>query len=207
MGQIGSKIRSQIRRWKRKSRVYLANTNTENENQFEKDHDHDNESENKENEEFVLPLAQSMRYEEKEQLSLYVKHNLRNDMVIVRNQARQAIIDATIVSSRKNKYGNEVAKTGLTPNSLILKSMLSRGTRVDHDEYIRQNEKEMLNHVAHAHLILGYRTNDFVDDHHILHQNDAYFSSTEYFLADQPVETPPKEMKRERKTSFNRSDR
>jgi hypothetical protein len=175
MGQVGSKFRSQIRRWKNKRRVYLAHQETEKELEQKDD---------EESEEFALPLGGQARYEETEQLCRFVKHNLRNDMIVVRNQAQQAIIDATIVSTRKNTYGNDIAKTDMIPNSLILKSMLSRGNQVDHDEYIRQNEKEMLNHVALAQTILGYRSNDFIDDHHILHQNEAYFSSTEYFLVN-----------------------
>jgi hypothetical protein len=53
-------------------------------------------------------------------------------------------------------------------------------------------------------MILAYRSNDFIDDHFILHHNNAYFSSINYFLENPPpTESSLQSVKR--KTSFSSS--
>jgi hypothetical protein len=124
-------------------------------------------------------------FEETAQRVNYTKKNVPKQLDLITKQSQQAIIDATIISTRKNTYGNPHAMTDMYPNAYILKSMTSRSTKSRQEQFVKKNQAEILSNVAILQTIQGYRTNEFIDDQVILHEHEAYFSSINYYLTNQ----------------------
>jgi hypothetical protein len=163
--------------WKRrrKKRVYLSGDDEENSVDVDLPNlpGHANEFQN---------------FQETAERVTFTKENIPKQLDLVTKQSQQAIIDATIISTRKNTYGNAQAMTDMYPNSYILKSMTSRSTKSLQEQFVKKNQAEILSNVAILQTIQGYRTNEFIDDQVILHEHEAYFSSINYYLTNQDHE-------------------
>jgi hypothetical protein len=126
--------------------------------------------------------GEDFHFQETADRLIYTKSQIKRQFQTITSQNQQAIIDATIISTRKNKYRNEEAKLDMYPNPYILKSMTSRSSKDLHEKFVKRNQEEILSQIAVLQTIQGYRTNEVVDDQAILHEHEAYLSKIDYYL-------------------------
>ena len=175
------KTLSRLYRRSKRRRVYIAQEKEEKEWKANEEEENVIKGENGEKYPYI-PLYKPIEYEGTAQKLIFIKERVGKHLDYVKKEAQQAIIDATVVSTRKNIYGNKIAKTDMVPNKYILKSMLSRSSQEQQEEYIKQNEREILIQVGMIQTIHGYHHDELVDDHAILHEHEAYLSSMQYLL-------------------------
>lgn len=177
---MGKNISRLYYRTFKRRKIYVT-TQNENDDEEEDEEENENESENDDNLP-PIPFYKPDEYEEIANKFVFVKGRVQQHLDFVKKQAQQAIIDATVVTTRKNTYGNKIAKTDMVPNRYILKSMLSRSSQEQQELFVKRNEDEILSQVALLQTIQGYHRDEFVDDHMILHEHEAYLSTMNYLL-------------------------
>lgn len=174
-----------VSKWRRKRRkVYLTSKGDDEDEELE-----GYEEEEYENLPYLLQIqATEHNYDETAERINHAKEIVNHHLNTVTKQSQQAIIEATIISTRKNSYANKETMTDMYPNAYILKSMTSRGNKFHQEAFVKKNQEEILSQIASLQTMEGVRNNEFIDDQVILHEHEAYFSTISYFLTnpDQP---------------------
>jgi hypothetical protein len=164
---MGNVVRKINLVWKRKRKKVYISEDVEEEEEAEDD---------------GMAMGEFIPFEETADRLIYTKYNIKKQLETVSQQSQQAIIDATIISTRKNKYRHHEAQLDMSPNPYILRAMTSRSSKDLHDKFVEKNQREILSQVAVLQTIQGYRTDEVVDDQAILHEHEAYFSKINYYL-------------------------
>lgn len=190
----------------KRKKVYVT---TDDKNKYKYKNENENEDEEDDENEFegypYIPFYKPDEYEETASKFVSVKNHVHQHLDLMKKQAQQAIIDATIVTTRQNTYGNKAARTDMVPNRYILKSMLSRSTKHDQELFVKHNEQEILQQIGVLQTIQGYHRDEFVDDHMILHEHEAYMSTMNYLLVS-PTQQPEEETEeKQRRNSIGNS--
>jgi hypothetical protein len=125
-------------------------------------------------------LFEDIPYQDREDDCSRVHLGLIGPLHHAKGYARKAITDATIISTRQNKYNENF--TEMHPNKYIFDLMASRGSLRVHRKWCDEQQKESFAQIGLAKSVKALRSKEIVGQDDIFIENENYYSRTEYIL-------------------------